>query len=140
MGKQAPGLAVGQDAPGKFSVRVVVDFVKVANQLSGCIAGIQRVVLDRIVERSAPILGFRDSLGSQIIGFRFVGCAAGVFVCFLVGEEGIVRADFLCTPSVPRLRVVQPAQGLQDRTNELVLGLLLVRTWNRFGWSDLIGC
>ena len=31
MGKQAPGLAIGEDAPGKFAVRVVVDFVKVAN-------------------------------------------------------------------------------------------------------------
>ena len=60
--EQPPHLAVGENAPQNLTVCVVVDLIEIANELGSRIGCVQRVVLDGIVQRTAPILGLRDRL------------------------------------------------------------------------------
>ena len=122
---EPPPRAVGEDAPAESSGCEVIDATEVPEHLRGGSGlGVQ---VGAPVERKHPGLGLDDG-EPQLVALPFLPEIVGAVLRRLVGEQQAVRYVI----EAPRGEVLlaqarRPSEAGQDRPDQIVLGLALVR-------------
>ena len=123
---EAPGAAVGQDAPRAARAHQIADHL-VAGVALGLPGVAARAVL--LAEWPAPVLGFGDRRGAAVERVIVPLVGIGLLLGRRIAEQRVVGPRQAAAPPL-RLDLddVAPPQRVQHRLDELLLGLRLVPT------------
>ena len=121
---EAPESAVRQDAPANVAVGLDIGGREVAQQLAVGRAGLDPVVAVPGIEGQAEAFALLDD-GGVTVAFAGVGPAGRLGLGLGVGEQEMV-GDVLVAVGALLGQVVGPAEEVEDRPDEVLLGDRLV--------------